>query len=967
MKKLTYTLLSFFIAAGAWAQNSDFEKLEKEINALIATNAEAEALPKVKQLLDLSQNLHDTLKASALQAMAYMDEVNNDFDAAIKHNLQALSLCQPYAQENLNVYAEAVNLVGKTYMGMGDYENAENYFKKNIQNIKEQADKCYNEYGTALNDLALVYLEKEFFSAAAPLFKEAANVWAKHLGREHPYYCSSLMNLGAAYLYAKNFNASEDAFFEVKLIYEKNKNTESPDYATVVNNLGTLYFRKEDYEKAYQYMKQGLQIDANIYGKETRSYAHTLSNLASVCFQLNRIEESIQAYKEAIDLRKKLLGANHPKTIYSINRFAQDCAEANILQTETLQLCLQSLQNNSPDFIANTDDSLSLALVRKIEKSKFIYPHLLFGSLNTLSNLLEQQSKTDARYIEINYQLLLLVNKLGLEYRNAFIDEADKLQTIQELSSFSEHGIRLAYSLHQTTPKDEYLQQIFSFMEENKSALLSQSLKSQKAHQFGFLPDSLAKKEKELKAVLGELQKAEIEATETEKNAIAVKINATNLDIEHFKQIIKEKFPQYHQYQYSSHTPSLPEIQALLPDKTMLIEYFVHPQAVYLLAINKSKISVQQLPIVVDTLQKNIADLRRSLSDYTFIKEQPEQAFALYTDKASWFYQQLLAPALDENTEHLIVVADGDLSNLPFEAFLTQSVDNKKNIDYKNLPYLLRKYKISYEYAAFLFKENATAPARKNNQQILAFAGDYSGKNDIPVGAYRSPFAIDLRKILAPLPAAQEEVKNLELNLPGLFLYKDQASEANFKQKAHEYAVLHLATHGVLHTQYPILSSIAFSENGDTTEDNFLEAYEISKMQLHADLVVLSACETGYGKFKQGEGTLSLARSFMYAGVPSLVVSLWEVNDASTKQIMNNFYTNLSNNKDKAEALRRSKLDYIENAKGLDAHPAFWSPFVQIGNSRPIALQSKKSNYLFFWFTAAGVLCFMIYGIFKSR
>ena len=166
--------------------------------------------------------------------------------------------------------------------------------------------------------------------------------------------------------------------------------------------------------------------------------------------------------------------------------------------------------------------------------------------------------------------------------------------------------------------------------------------------------------------------------------------------------------------------------------------------------------------------------------------------------------------------------------------------------------------------------------------------------------------------------------------------------------------------HGMLNSQYPILSSLAFTESRDSIEDNFLQAYEISNMKLNADMVVLSACETGYGRFEQGEGVMSLARSFMYAGIPSLVVSLWQVNDASTAKIMQLFYKNISAGMDKAEALRQAKLSYIKGQSGIMTHPAFWAAFVQLGDSSPIKIKEKNEYSAIVWLSIgiAAVLMF---------
>ena len=328
-----------------------------------------------------------------------------------------------------------------------------------------------------------------------------------------------------------------------------------------------------------------------------------------------------------------------------------------------------------------------------------------------------------------------------------------------------------------------------------------------------------------------------------------------------------------------------------------------------------------------------------------------------------------MAPALKGKAiNSLIIVADGELGHLPFEAFLVEKA--KENQNYSNFHYLLNDFKVSYNYSATLWKENMEQPVQKGNSRMLACAASYSTtKDSAATRTVRAPHLRNLRDALNDLPAAKEEVEALAKSFAGDFLYGKDVNEKNFKAKAKDYSIIHLAMHGLLNTQYPILSSLAFTEDGDSLNDNFLQAYEISQMQLNAQLVVLSACETGYGKFQQGEGVMSLARSFMYAGVPSLVVSMWQVNDASTSLIMQGFYQNLAKGMDKAEALRQAKLEYIRKVGGVDgggdgrygrpsvstitatiaAHPAFWAPFIQLGDSRPIAVKTRFITPLLWW------------------
>jgi CHAT domain-containing protein len=226
----------------------------------------------------------------------------------------------------------------------------------------------------------------------------------------------------------------------------------------------------------------------------------------------------------------------------------------------------------------------------------------------------------------------------------------------------------------------------------------------------------------------------------------------------------------------------------------------------------------------------------------------------------------------------------------------------------------------------------------------------------------RLPIYLDQRKRLSPLEAAREEVVLLQEGFEGDFLFDEAANEAFFKKNASQYDIIHLAMHGLLDSRNPMLSSMAFTENGDSVENNFLQAHEISKMKLNASLVVLSACETGYGKFEKGNGIASLARSFAYAGVPAMVVSLWQVNDQVTGHIMTQFYDNLTTGMTKDEALQDAKLRYVGLAEGLAAHPAYWSPFIMVGNTQAISLTKKTVSLP--WIIGIGAVLILLLGAF---
>jgi len=412
--------------------------------------------------------------------------------------------------------------------------------------------------------------------------------------------------------------------------------------------------------------------------------------------------------------------------------------------------------------------------------------------------------------------------------------------------------------------------------------------------------------------------------------------------LNYLEQKLNLGYPKYAALKYQHVDAKVADIQKLLDDKTALLEYVIGDSVVYIFYIDKNSIKWFEQPLSNKELNLKIKLLHRTLSDYSLLAKNAKKSYDKYTSTAYWFYQTLVDSALKEakGVENLIIVTDGELGHLPFESFLVEPVSQKET-DYSSLDYLINHYSISYNYSATLWKENRESAKTTNNGQVFAMASNYDIELDSSRIDSRLPTYLDIRRGLNALPEARKEVELLSEGFNGVFAFDKNASEKSFKEQAGDYAIIHLAMHGLLDSKRPLLSTLVFTEDSDSAENNFLQAYEISKMKLNADLVILSACETGFGKFEAGNGIASLARAFMYAGASSLVVSLWQVNDYATSVIMKNLYQNLVRGQGKAEALRQAKLDYIRVAGGIAAHPAFWSPFIQIGNADAVHISKK--------------------------
>jgi CHAT domain-containing protein len=164
--------------------------------------------------------------------------------------------------------------------------------------------------------------------------------------------------------------------------------------------------------------------------------------------------------------------------------------------------------------------------------------------------------------------------------------------------------------------------------------------------------------------------------------------------------------------------------------------------------------------------------------------------------------------------------------------------------------------------------------------------------------------------------------------------------------------------HGWVDNNRPEYSSLILANSEGEQEDNMLHAYELPLLDIHADLIVLSACETGFGRLERGEGVTSIGRGFMYAGAGSLVMTLWSINDQASAILMTYFYQHLSQNLPKHQALRLAKLDFIERADSISAHPFFWAGFVLVGDESPLQLSHKYSKAIFIAYTTGGIMVF---------
>lgn len=403
---------------------------------------------------------------------------------------------------------------------------------------------------------------------------------------------------------------------------------------------------------------------------------------------------------------------------------------------------------------------------------------------------------------------------------------------------------------------------------------------------------------------------------------------------------IRREHPRYAAFRHP--TLLAPErIQALLDERTAFLEYAAGKEASYLFVVTRERLAGYRLP-PAEEIGAEVDAIREGL------QKPGRLQYGRYVAAAYRLHEALIAPAGDilRGKPRLMISPDGPLLLLSFEALLTAPAPAGSR-GYESLPYLIREKSVSYVPSANVLSElggfgDNVATASSGPGLFLGF-GDplYPQASRTEADTAAGPLGRALQEAGLPsprrLPASRDEV----LAIAGLYppgqsrLYLDkEATEENVKNNPalKEARRIHFAVHGFLNETRPEFSGLVLALDEDPRENGLLQVYEIFNLELSADLVVLSACDTALGKNVGGEGLLGVSRALLYAGAASVVVSLWQVADASTPDLMVRFYRHLNESGDKAEALRLSKLELIREGH---AHPYHWAPFLLIGRPGP--------------------------------
>jgi len=688
-------------------------------------------------------------------------------------------------------------------------------------------------------------------------------------------------------------------------------------------NYGNLCIERGQEKRGLEFLNKALSIAADCFGVKHPKYSNILESFGNFYFNEGDFKLSLDYYQKA------LIG------------IIEDFNETDVLV------------NPEPGCKSLYDFRL-LAIMK--QKALILWKH---------SDELNKSEKINylKKSLEIYEQSIDIIHEIRISYPN---QESKLLLSEKEKSTFN-NAIELAISLYELSGDEFFKRKSFQLVEKSKAALLLASIQNADAKIIGNIPDSLQEQENEIRQQLFDIKDLITKQKQSEKpnfkkityweNQI-FKINKKKDDLISY---IDSSYKDYYELKYKWSVIDIDSLQDFLSDKQAIIEYVISDSLLNIFAINKDQFILNTQKID-SSFYKNIETFL-SVSDRSNVCLYVPSSINKFKSSSFNLYEKLILPVLSvvEN-KNIIIVPDQKLSYLPYGLLLKDSAKNIKN--YYKLPYLLKTNAIGYSYSStILFKNYESKHPKCSN--LIAFAKNYENNVGTKKPQQRQSDEKDLDKTI--INGTIDEVNIISEIIDSDIYLNDEAEESVFKHEANNYDIIHAALHTEINNKKPMYSNLVFSQSTDSIEDGLLNTYEIYGLDINAKLVVLSACESGYGKLNSGEGIMSLARGFFFAGCPSVVMTLWKVEDDQSTKIITSFYKYLAEGKSKIEALRLSKMDYLKCSDPLFSHPYFWAGYVNIGNPDPLIIKEKKNYRYLLFVTAFIIFCAVSLSIYKTK
>ncbi len=833
----------------------------------------------------------------------------------------------------------ALFTVGNIYSDIPDYAKAEEYYRKAIDNRSKALGPDHVSLASIYNNYGLIYKELGRYPEATALFERALAIRERSLDREHLLVASVLNNLGNVHRLRGDESKAVELYTRVLAIREKALGPDHPDVATAINNAVNANW---DIDRSESMYLRALAIREAKLRPDHPDIAQSLYNLALLYSSAGQFEKAEPFCRRSLESFKKSLGPEHPYVTYPLNLLAV------------------ILKGKGEFEAAERLFEETIALKERTEGP--YHPHL-GGTLANAANLYSMLGKTDKAAAALNRANEIFEYNIRLNLTSG--SEIEKLKYIDFLSLISDLAMTIVFDPKNQSQTfapigmESVLQRkgrVLDSMSDTISALRTR-LDSEDRGLLDRWSDANEKISKLVIAGPGEEKvevfRSKVSQLEGERENVEKKISARGGAIKYQMRTVKPE-----------------DVARSIPDDTVLLEFVVYrpvDRSRFEFAMGGSKPrdpyrNARYAAFVTDhsgTIKAfdlgEASAIDRELRQFRVSLRDPynRNVKTLAATAGEHIFEPLRAAI--GSAKHLLISPDGDLNLVPFEAF----ADARGK-------FLVESFTFSYLTSGRDLLKLSETPDAAGTPVVVAdpafgIPNESAGKST--TGARSITTARDLTEtFFTPLSETEEEVKAIKSMFPAVKVLAGTLAKESELRKVRSPKFIHIATHGFfvenpvglmggsgvggrtvdnfIAKNNPLLrSGLALAganlrKPGDS-DDGILTALEVTGLDLRGSkLVVLSACDTGMGEVKTGEGVFGLRRAFQLAGAESLVMSLWPVSDRVTRELMSAYYRNLKDGRGRGDSLREVQLQMI--AKPARRHPFYWASFIQAGDWRPL-------------------------------
>jgi CHAT domain-containing protein/tetratricopeptide (TPR) repeat protein len=714
-----------------------------------------------------------------------------------------------------------------------------------------------------------------------------------------------LRNIGDLYLHLGDFDKAETTLLQALALTRQYKNQLFEE--STLTQLISVPLGRHDYNSALEYARQAAAIDAVL--KHPGARYELLNNTAVVYQEIGNYQKAIEMYQQALELAQSS-GTTLAEAVINSNIGA--CQNSLGQSTEALktELKARDILENMGSAAYPVEESLvgwRIGLIKEALGQVDEALKVFYDSISKIERVRAGAVRTESARAAI-----------GASSSRLFFD------TIELLVTLKRPGEAFAVA-------ERYRARAFLDLLAEERIDLRQDLTAEQR-----------KNEDTLTAQISAIQKERLSQSldVDRRQHLDAELTAAENALDQFYLELRHDNPRYASVRHAELISADHLQKELLDSDSALVEFMLGDKHSYALVLSRTNVSAVQLPARKD-IEDQVASYRKLLN-HKVSALTVKTDLAEYTAASLKLYRTIFEPleqSLGGNRK-LIIAPDGALAYLPFET-LSSSNNNRRQL-------LLEKFQITYVPSASALATLSVRTREKTvaRKGLIAF-GDPLYSTDInspkiagdsrQAGTKLDPHQQERGFDFTQLPYTRYEVESISKlfrnDQSKVYLGLDANEEAVKKADLDQYRYLHFATHALVDDRVPGRSGIVLSLTNTGKEDGILQVGEIMRLRLNAEQVTLSACSTALGRLFEGEGIVGLTRGFLYAGADSVVVSLWNVSDTATAELMRAFYTNLNRGLPRGEALRQAKLKMVRARNPEWTHPYFWAPFVLVGKS----------------------------------